>query len=266
VQHVVRVAPASEAERLDKQRLVLSVGEGGTILAVNPGASKALFGFVPEALVGRRLSAAVNVFEECEKQSGSDAAGLLTALGMRAVDGAADDAWRVGVTQPKRLDRAEEVSGLVVSGVRLAASGAVPVDISHFPFSTPSCDRPTIQAAASSSALAAALHQRNRDRPALMSVAIHMEEGEDGGDGGEAAADGGGHAAASSKHGAAAAAAAESGQRQERPALEVVLWRADTLSSVLEVDGQLEITRADTTAGLLFGVSHRALVKRDFRR
>lgn len=48
IQHVVRVTSASEAERLDRQRMVLSVGESGTIVAINPGATKALFGFHPQ--------------------------------------------------------------------------------------------------------------------------------------------------------------------------------------------------------------------------
>jgi predicted methyltransferase len=48
VQHVVKVQPSSEGERLNLQRLVLSVGESGTVLAVNEGASKVLFGFAPQ--------------------------------------------------------------------------------------------------------------------------------------------------------------------------------------------------------------------------
>lgn len=45
---VVRVSQSSEAERLDSQRLQLSVGEAGTVLAVNAGAGKSLFGFTPQ--------------------------------------------------------------------------------------------------------------------------------------------------------------------------------------------------------------------------
>lgn len=56
VQHVVRVVPSSEAERLDRQRLVLGVGETGIVLSVNPGATKGIFGFNPQ--VGRGSIAA----------------------------------------------------------------------------------------------------------------------------------------------------------------------------------------------------------------
>jgi hypothetical protein len=48
VQHVVRVVPASEAERLDRQRLILGVGEDGEVVSVNPGATTELFGFDPQ--------------------------------------------------------------------------------------------------------------------------------------------------------------------------------------------------------------------------
>lgn len=100
VQHVVRVLPSSEADRLDRQRLVLGVGEGGVVVSVNPGAPKSLFGFAPQALVGRKLSSFVNVFRDFAKQGGDESA-LLAALGVRALEGANDDAWRVGVQQPK---------------------------------------------------------------------------------------------------------------------------------------------------------------------
>jgi len=63
-QHVVRVLPATEGGRLDRQRVVLSVGEGGTVMGVNAGASKVLFGFAPEELLGLRLASCVNVFKE----------------------------------------------------------------------------------------------------------------------------------------------------------------------------------------------------------
>ena len=106
---------------------------------------------------------------------------------------------------------------------------------------------------AASSALALALQQRNRERPALMSVAVRAEDAAVKGEAGGAAA-------------AAAAADADAAQEGERVAIEVTLWRADAVAAVVEVDGRLEITRADPAAGLLFGVSHRALVKKDFRR
>jgi hypothetical protein len=48
VQHIVRALPSSERERLDRQRLVLTLGEAGAVEAVNPGASKAVFGFDPQ--------------------------------------------------------------------------------------------------------------------------------------------------------------------------------------------------------------------------
>jgi hypothetical protein len=117
VQHIVKVFPSNEAARLDSQRLVLTVGESGTVLAVNAGASRALFGFLPQTLVGQRLSSFINVFREYARAHGSDDTGLLTALGVRALEGAADDAWRVGITAP---GASEKVRGALGSaGLRL---------------------------------------------------------------------------------------------------------------------------------------------------
>ena len=213
VQHVVRVAPATEADRLDRQRLVLGVGEGGVVLTVNPGAPKSLFGFAPALLVGRRLSSFINVFREHVKQSGDETA-LLASLGVRALEGANDDAWRVGVQMPK-------VEGAGAAGEQAATS-----------------------------AFAIALQQRNRERPALMSVNARIDED--------------GNIVGGS--GAAAAAGGDAAQQGEQASLELVLWRADSVAAIVEVDARLEITRADVAAGLLFGVSQRALVKKDFRR
>mgnify|MGYP001808149761 CR=1 FL=1 len=53
IQHVVRVMPSSEAERLEGQRMVLSVGESGTVVSVNSGAARAMFGFQPQVRGGR---------------------------------------------------------------------------------------------------------------------------------------------------------------------------------------------------------------------
>lgn len=46
--HVVHVAASCEEARLDGQRLVLSIGRDGRIGGVNPGATKAVFGFEPQ--------------------------------------------------------------------------------------------------------------------------------------------------------------------------------------------------------------------------
>lgn len=48
--------------------------------------------------------------------------------------------------------------------------------------------------------------------------------------------------------------------------LSLVLWRADAVTAVMELDRNLSVVRADPAAGLLFGVSAKALIKKDFRR
>jgi hypothetical protein len=48
VQHIVKVTPSSEGERLNQQRLVLSVGESGTVVDLDGSAGRGLFGFAPQ--------------------------------------------------------------------------------------------------------------------------------------------------------------------------------------------------------------------------
>ncbi|KAI8474715.1 MAG: hypothetical protein J3K34DRAFT_518018 [Monoraphidium minutum] len=223
LQHVVRVTPSSDAECLDRQRLVLGVGESGAVLSVNPGAAKALFGFQPQMLVGRHLSSFLTVFRDYKAQAGGrdNGVGLLTALGMRALEGATDDAWRVGVAVPKD-----------------GKDGATASE-------------------AASSALAVALQQRNRERPALMSIKVlDLDEN-------DAAADGAAAAAAAASGGGGVPAGAPAA---ERAAMEVTLWRAAAVAAVVEVDSRLQIKRVDAAAGLLFGVSSRSMIKKDFRK
>lgn len=108
---------------------------------------------------------------------------------------------------------------------------------------------PTHSQASTTSTLALAFQSRNRERPALMSVSAKLEEEDTSSDQ---------HQKADGQEAGGAAA--------EKAPLEVVLWRADAVAAVVEVDSHLEITRADAAAGLLFGVSHRSLIKRSFKR
>ncbi len=48
--------------------------------------------------------------------------------------------------------------------------------------------------------------------------------------------------------------------------LEVQLWRADLLTAVIEVDRHLAISRADTAAGLVFGLSSKAMLRKTVTR
>lgn len=101
------------------------------------------------------------------------------------------------------------------------------------------------------------MQRRDRLRPALMQCVAAR------GDNGLASADPAGAA-----HGAgAAAAAADKAQGSEQvPQLQVVLWRADALVSMLELDAGMVVARADATSGLLLGLGPKALLKKDFRK
>lgn len=50
------------------------------------------------------------------------------------------------------------------------------------------------------------------------------------------------------------------------PVLEVNLWRSDGLTALVETDSKLGIVRADPAAGLMFGVTPMALLRKSFRR
>eukprot|EP00775_Hariotina_reticulata_P009651 gene9651-9811_t len=92
-----------------------------------------------------------------------------------------------------------------------------------------------------SSALLAALQRRRKDRPAIMTMSLVQMSEED-------------EAKAATDAGADTAAA-----------LTIDLWRAEGLSSLVEVDSRLSITRAEPAAGLMFGMSQRAVMQTSFR-
>jgi hypothetical protein len=83
---------------LDQQRLKLQLNHKGIVLSVNPGASKSVFGFNPQDLVGRPLAAFVNLFSQWRGKFGEDES-LLVMLGMRAEQGL-NVTYRCGVHNP----------------------------------------------------------------------------------------------------------------------------------------------------------------------
>jgi hypothetical protein len=91
------------------------------------------------------------------------------------------------------------------------------------------------------SKLLAALQRRRRDRPAIMTLSLmHMSEEDEA----KAATDAGADSAA---------------------AISIELWHAEGLSGLVEVDNQLSITRAESAAALMFGMSQRAVLHTSFR-
>jgi len=107
LQHVVRVRASSDEVQLDRQRMVLSMGADGRVVAVNRGATKSLFGFNPRELIGKPVRTCVNVFGDWAKKFGEEGS-LLTALGVRALEGA-DESWRVGVVLPGTKEGGQQV-------------------------------------------------------------------------------------------------------------------------------------------------------------
>lgn len=114
--------------------------------------------------------------------------------------------------------------------------------------------------AAGGSALLAALQQRNRVRPALLQAEVVLRSDADA----PAASASGGVAASTA--GGKEAPRKQQGQGDEEATLQLVLWRADALAAIVELDKSLAVVRADAAAGLLFGVSSKQLIKKDFRR
>lgn len=105
----MQVSKATEEQRINQQRLLLSVNHKGIILATNADASKAVFGFDAAAMLpGQPLSACIDVFASWRDRFG-DEASLLQMLAAQAMaastEGAAacrqaGGAWRVGVHKP----------------------------------------------------------------------------------------------------------------------------------------------------------------------
>jgi hypothetical protein len=96
-------------------------------------------------------------------------------------------------------------------------------------------------------------------RPALLQARVVMADPED-----EACAHSGSDGVPAS--GAAGPAVAALAGDEEEASLQLVLWRADALAAVVELDKALTIVKADAAAGLLFGISSKMMVKKDFKR
>jgi hypothetical protein len=125
------------------------------------------------------------------------------------------------------------------------------------------------QDAGGGKSLLAALQARSRVRPALLTAEVVLA--------GEAAAvaaaagaavplANGGAAAAALAAPAAAPTSGDKKEQEDDAVLQLVLWRADALTAVIELDKNLGVVRADAAAGMLFGINSKAMLKKDFRK
>ncbi len=62
------------------------------------------------------------------------------------------------------------------------------------------------------------------------------------------------------------ACAATGASADNIPLIRVILWRAEGLTTQMELDGKLGISRADPAAGLMFGVNTAALLHKSFKK
>jgi hypothetical protein len=97
-------------------------------------------------------------------------------------------------------------------------------------------------------------------RPALLQAQVVIKDPED-----EACTHSGSGRVPAFAAAAAPDAAASAGDEEEA-SLQLVLWRADALAAVVELDKALTVVRADAAAGLLFGVSSKMMINKDFKR
>jgi hypothetical protein len=225
------VLPASEGQLLDQQRLELQLNHKGIVLSVNPGASKAVFGFNPQELVGRPLAAFVNLFSQWQGKFGEDES-LLVMLGMRAEQGL-DVIYRCGVHTPFSDEELARGAGST-AGVGSVPGGTAAAGVG-------------VSAAGTDHSLLGALKSRHKERPAVLTMSVvHASEDAEG---------------SSTAGGSAAAADVAS-----TAVLAVSLWRAEGLTALMEVDGKMGVARAEPAAGLIFGVAHGQLLRKSFRR
>jgi hypothetical protein len=235
------VLPASEGQLLDQQRLELQLNHKGIVLSVNPGASKAVFGFNPQELVGRPLAAFVNLFSQWRGKFGEDES-LLVMLGMRAEQGL-DVIYRCGVHTPFSDEELARGAGSTVGGGGTGSTAGV----GSVPGGTTAAGV-GVSAAGTDHSLLGALKSRHKERPAVLTMSVvHASEDAEG----------------SSTAGGSAAAAADVASTA---VLAVSLWRAEGLTALMEVDGKMGIARAEPAVGLIFGVAHGQLLRKSFRR
>jgi hypothetical protein len=251
------VLPASESVLLDQQRLELSLDHRGIVLAVNEAATKSIFGVEPSELVGRPLSSFINVFGQWKATFG-DEESLLTSLALR-VEESHGVVLRCGLHNP--FSDAEVLQryggGAADHGPAAAALDATGGSAAG------------VTASGGGGGLLGALKARFKERPAVLTLSmIHPAEDADGANAAAAAAaaaataPGGGIDLLSSR----AAAASGGVDADALPLLRVCLWRAEALTSQVELDGKLGITRADGAAGLMFGLSSAALLHKSFKK
>lgn len=87
-----------------------------------------------------------------------------------------------------------------------------------------------------------ALATRHKERPAVVSLTVmQLDENDDERSGGRLDA-------------------------EATPVLQLELWRAEGLTSVVEMDGKLAISRVEPMLGLIFGTSAHALLHKSFKR
>eukprot|EP00879_Flechtneria_rotunda_P013062 GHRR01013642.1.p1 GENE.GHRR01013642.1~~GHRR01013642.1.p1 ORF type:complete len:1083 (+),score=308.01 GHRR01013642.1:2122-5370(+) len=237
VTHVVQVMKASESARLDQQRLLLTVNHRGTVLDVNQGALRSMYGFTPSDLIGRPLAAVVDVFGlwRHEYQEDSSLLALLATQAMNESGGCAGgkgehrgyangSSWRVGVHLPVKTDDAiAEHAAQLAAAIKGGGQGSV-----------------VGATALGSDSLLHTLQQRNRLRPSCMTIELVAKD-EDFSLDDDAVAD-------------------------KMAVLQVSLFRADSLTANVELDNHLAISRADSALGIMLGISAKQMVKKSLPR
>jgi hypothetical protein len=247
--HIPQVLPASEAQLLDQQRLKLQLNHKGIVLSVNPGASKSVFGFHPQDLVGRPLAAFVNLFSQWRGKFGEDES-LLVMLGMRAEQGL-DVIYRCGVHSPFNDAELAHGAGASTAAGGLGSTMGGTTGSTNLLGSMPGGGGSTAAGGLEHSLLGA-LKLRHKERPAVLTMSVvHASDEAEG---------------STTAAGAASGAAAAALDPNATAVLAVSLWRAEGLTSLMEVDGKLGISRAEPAAGLMFGVAHGQLLRKSFRR
>ncbi|WIA34679.1 hypothetical protein OEZ86_012993 [Tetradesmus obliquus] len=247
--HVVQVAKASASDEQGQRRLLLSINHKGTILQVNKDTPKALYGFEPSQLLGRPLAAALDVFGHWRHHFGEDGS-LLALLAEHSMDeesvqgsgsggrsSAVGPSWRVGVHLPvKSDDDIAAHAALMATDTHLGAQGHV--QASSTALAATGGSNTTLTADQASTFLHT-LQQRKQLRPVCMTMAVIAQGGD---------------------------LVVDEEQADLLPVLQVSLFRADALSSLIELDNRLSVTHADEAAGLMFGVNAKQLLKKNFAR
>lgn len=226
LKHVIKIFKVTDEDFLDDRRIVITSSYDGIILDIEPENSTA-FGFPSTLLKGLHVADVIDVFSDWKGKTGSQDMQLIMLALLDKDHEIPGSCWRVKLTPP-------EGQGQVVS---------LPSITSHRRGST---NMSSMKRQPKSAILQASLLEPKKVQfTSQISSAVQMS------------------AAQISAAQVSAAQVAETGVQgvEEKPKVQLTLWRRDLLVGTMELDTNLRIRRAGAMAGLVMGQPSSVMMK-----